>query len=324
MWCLFKVMFLFTIYSQPLEASFIHCPVEREPENFRVKSVTTCPTGQSRKQKEIKCRDADNVFHCLPEANGILFEFCGKKRRDLRYHYFVVDGENSLHLNNIVFPLSLGTETEFYSNFSQLIIKAQDQLEGFAVFENLQQQLSWTAAVNCKTDLKHHILPRRDSCKIVNACARPRSVDCITIYVLNVSDGIGNIIEKSFPLPQTNTKKYALVALALCQDNRETLRKQCSTLFNKKQDSQEDDNTLLIIMVIIGVCVSVPLAMAAEMKFHLLESRLCKCFCENNENNGPQQEDKTEGTHALQSTDHDRQGYLLQRQRSKSDQKKNF
>lgn len=289
---LLKVMFLLTVYSQPRVESISNCAVEEEPENFRVTSVTVCPTGQSRIEKELTCRYTSNVFHCLPDENGNLYEFCGRRRNDLRYPYFVVDRVNDLHLNNLVFPVSLGTETEFYSNFSQVIIKAQDQLEGFAVFENLQEELSWTVAVSCKNDLKQHILPRRDSCKIVNACAQSQFVPCITIYILNVSDDIGNIIEKSFPLPQTNTKKYALVALALCQDYHETLSKQCSILLNNKKDSHEDNNTVLIIMVIIAtLIVSAPWAMAAEMNFHLLQRIQSKCFCENNENNGQQPED---------------------------------
>lgn len=219
--------------------SINNCVVEEVPEDFTVTPVTICPTGKYRKEKEKNCTNSSKVFHCLPDGSGHLNEFCGRSRKDMRYSFFVLDREKSLHFNNLIFPISLGTETEFYSNFSQLIIKEDPQLDGLTVFQNLQEEMNNTSAVSCIDDLQEHILPSRHSCKVVNACVRPQHVPCITIHIVDVSNGIGNIIKKTFPMPQTNTTKYALVALALCRDNHSTLSKQCSTHQGNKNDCQK-------------------------------------------------------------------------------------
>lgn len=280
------IIWLMALNSDTLVES--KCTVDEVPEDFTVTPVTICSTGIYRKEQEKNCTNSSKVFHCLPDLNGNLYEFCGRSRKDLSYSYFVLDRANSLHFNNLVFPISLGTETEFYSNFSQLILEEDPQLDGLTIFTKLREEVNNTSTVSCIDDLKEHFLPSRDTCKVVSACVRPQHVPWISIYLLEVRGDIGSFIIKCFPMPQTNTNKYSLVALTLCRDNHSTLRKQCSTLQENKKDCQEgnkkdcqegnktdcqEGNTTGLIICVIFTCliVSVPLSLAIENYCHLID-----------------------------------------------------
>ncbi|XP_063400935.1 uncharacterized protein LOC134685269 [Mytilus trossulus] len=238
-----NIICLLAMNSDLLVESISNCAVEEVPENFTVTPVTICPTGKYRKEKEKNCTNSLEVFHCLPDLQGNLYEFCGRSRHDLRYPYFVFDRTSKLYFSNLVFPISSGTETEFYSNFSQLILKEDPKLNGLTVFQKLREEVNNNSAVSCIDDLKEHFLPSRETCKVVSACVRPRHVQWIFVYIVEVRGDIGNIIIKCFPMPLTNTLKYALVALTLCRDNHSTLIKQCSTLRGNQEDAQEGNKT---------------------------------------------------------------------------------
>ncbi|CAG2188503.1 unnamed protein product [Mytilus edulis] len=169
---------------------------------------------KQRKEKEKNCTKSSKVFHCVPDLNGNLYEFCGRSKEDLSYSYVVLDSANNLYFNNLVFPISSGTETEFYSNFSQLITKDDPQLDGLTVFQKMLEEVNNTSAVSCIDDLKEHILPSKDTCKVYSACVRPQQVPWISIYILEVRGDIGNMIIKCFSMPETNTNKYSLVGVS--------------------------------------------------------------------------------------------------------------
>lgn len=292
---LITFVILMTALTPLIVKSHSPCNGEKVPEVYTLASVKTCPTGKERRQKENSCHISNNKFHCLPDRDGNLYTFCGISKRYLRYSYFVADNNGTLRLTNLGFTISPGTATELYSNLSQVIVNAPDSLDNFPIFEQLKEELDFTATDACKHNLKNYALPSRDSCNIINICAVPKYVPCINIYVLNVSNGHGSIIEREFPLPKTNEKKYAMIALVLCRIYRSTLREQCSatqghisstiqtsiypkdTVTTETQICQICYNTICIITIVVLVIIIVVLiVILIEMKFHFIEKQYLK------------------------------------------------
>ncbi|CAG2254607.1 unnamed protein product [Mytilus edulis] len=224
------VVLFMTALSHSLGEFQSPCNGEKVNDVYSLTSVSTCPIGDERIMMEQSCKNSSNVFHCLPDESGDLYTFCGKSKRYLRYSYFVVDHNDTLHFDNLGFTISPGTETELYSNLSKFIINAPNSLDKFPIFEKLQQELDLTATDDCSHNRKGYVLPSRDTCNFISTCAQPHYVPCINIYIVNASKGYGNIIEREFRVPKTNKKKYAIIAVVLCQNFRSTLKGQCLEL----------------------------------------------------------------------------------------------
>lgn len=300
------VVLLMTALCHSLGDFHSPCNGEKVRENYRLTSVTTCPTGDERIMKAKSCNFSSNVFHCLPDENGNLYLFCGKRKRHLRYRYFVVDKNDTLHLIKFGLTAFPGTESEIYSNLSQVVINAPDSLQRFPIFEKLQQELNLTATDSCRANVKGYVLPSRASCNFISTCALPRYVPCITIHIVNASNGYGSIIEREFPLSKTNKKKYAIIASVLCQNNLSTLRAKCLKLSVTQNPVSSTTNTVMYSKdplpsettsqqschknetqvcqecnttghsIIIGLLIIIITGMGLEMKFRFIKKQCLK------------------------------------------------
>ncbi|CAC5425674.1 unnamed protein product [Mytilus coruscus] len=186
-----------------------------------LEKVDKCPVGQQRIEHQRDLCDNATLYHCIPDANCQLYQFCSDPQESPQIVIPFISKDKHIYNKTVNIP---STNTELYGDLTLYFCKySSGKILNNQSFTNILKRLD-TKIPNvyklpCTYPNVEHVLPTLGSCEMESKCFRTGKVMNFKLLVFHN----GKLISHGFEIDLSNQSDFYKAGFLLCVLNNKKL-----------------------------------------------------------------------------------------------------